>query len=58
MRKWTALLLALAMTLSLAACGSSGNQENASDMSGIRRRLGSGRNACPHRHRNTRSSAG
>ena len=32
MRKWTALLLALAMTLSLAACGSSGNQENASDM--------------------------
>ena len=33
MKKWTALLLALAMTLSLAACGSSGNQENASDMS-------------------------
>ena len=32
MKKWTALLLALAMTLSLAACGSSGNQENASDM--------------------------
>ena len=25
---------------------------------GIRQRLGSGRNACPHRHRNTRSSAG
>ena len=32
MRKWTALLLVLAMTLSLAACGSSKNQENASDM--------------------------
>ena len=30
MRKWTSLLLALAMTLSLAACGNSGTQENTS----------------------------
>ena len=28
MKKWTSLLLVLAMTLSLAACGSSGNQES------------------------------
>ena len=31
MRKWTSLLLALAMTLSLAACGNSGTQENTSE---------------------------
>ena len=31
MKKWTALLLALAMTLSLAACGDSGTQENTSE---------------------------
>ena len=28
MKKWTSLLLALAMALPLAACGSAGNQEN------------------------------
>ena len=28
MKKWTSLLLALAVALSLAACGNSGNQEN------------------------------
>ena len=33
MRKWTSLLLALAMTLSLAACGNSGTQENTSEPS-------------------------
>ena len=31
MKKWTSLLLALAMTLSLAACGDSGTQENTSE---------------------------
>ena len=31
MKKWTSLLLALAMALSLAACGSSGTQENTSE---------------------------
>ena len=31
MKKWTSLLLALAMALSLAACGNSGTQENASE---------------------------
>ena len=31
MKKWTSLLLALAMTFSLAACGNSGTQENASE---------------------------
>ena len=31
MKKWTSLLLALAMTLSLAACGNSGTQENTSE---------------------------
>ena len=31
MKKWTALLLALAMALSLAACGNSGTQENTSE---------------------------
>ena len=31
MRNWTSLLLALAMTLSLAACGNSGTQENTSE---------------------------
>ena len=31
MRKWTSLLLALAMALSLAACGNSGTQENTSE---------------------------
>ena len=31
MKKWTSLLLALAMALSLAACGDSGTQENTSE---------------------------
>ena len=31
MKKWTSLLLALAMALSLAACGNSGTQENTSE---------------------------
>ena len=31
MKKWTSLLLALAMTFSLAACGNSGTQENTSE---------------------------
>ena len=31
MKKWTSLLLALAMTISLAACGNSGTQENTSE---------------------------
>ena len=31
MKKWTSLLLALAMTLTLAACGDSGTQENTSE---------------------------
>ena len=31
MKKWTSLLLALAMTLSLATCGDSGTQENTSE---------------------------
>ena len=31
MKKWTSLLLALSMTLSLAACGDSGTQENTSE---------------------------
>ena len=31
MKKWLSLLLALAMALSLAACGSAGNQENTSE---------------------------
>ena len=31
MKKWTSLLLALAMTRSLAACGDSGTQENTSE---------------------------
>ena len=31
MKKWTALLLALAMALSLAACGDPGTQENTSE---------------------------
>lgn len=31
MKKWTSLLLVLAMTLSLAACGDSGTQENTSE---------------------------
>ena len=33
MKKWTSLLLALAMALSLAACGNSGTQENTSEPS-------------------------
>ncbi len=32
MKKWTSLLLALAMALSLAACGNSGTQENTSEL--------------------------
>ena len=33
MKKWTSLLLTLAMALSLAACGNSGTQENTSEPS-------------------------
>ena len=64
MKKWTSLLLALAMALSLAACGSSfpgrlrqfqsGKHPGAS---GICQRLHWGRNACPHRHGNARRGA-
>ena len=55
MKKWTSLLLALAMALSLAACGNS--NQDPPGASGICQRLHWGRNACPHRHGNARRGA-
>ena len=58
MKKWTSLLLALAMALSLAACGNSGTQENTSEPPASVSGSIAEETPAPHRHGSARRRTG
>ena len=58
MKKWTSLLLALAVALSLTACGNSGNQVTPPGAAGVRQRPRRRGNPCPRGHGDARGGPG
>lgn len=58
MKKWTSLLLALAMALSLGRLRQFWNSGEHLGAAGIRQRLHNRRNTCSHRHGNARRGTG